>query len=49
MTAARAVSEYAWVRAPVARAMAVLLALLLTGNPRSRLERRARTLLTTQR
>lgn len=34
---ASAASEYAWVRAPVARAMGVLLALLLTGNPRSRL------------
>ena len=37
MTEASAVSEYAWVRAPAARAMAVLLALLLIGNPRSRL------------
>ena len=32
-----ATSEYTWVRLPVATAMAVLLALLLTGNPRSRL------------
>ena len=37
-TVAAAVSEYSWVRAPVATAMAVLVALLLTGNPRSRPE-----------
>jgi hypothetical protein len=35
---AAAVSEYSWVRLPAVTAMAVLLALLLTGNPRSRLD-----------
>ena len=34
--ATAATSEYTWLRLPVARAMAVLVALLLTGKPRSR-------------
>ena len=37
-TDAAAVSEYSWVRLPVATPMAVLVALLLTGKPRIRLD-----------